>query len=81
MQYTAEGQEANNSHYLVEAQSFVQKAEQLEAENNALEPKKVEIQARVAELKTERETINRETVERTLAIDKELARLQGSMTI
>lgn len=81
IQYTTDGQDANNSQYLVQAQVFEQKAEQLEAEADRLEPKKAQIEARITELKTERETINRETLDRTLAIDKELARIQGSMTI
>ena len=81
IQYNAEGQETDNSYYLVQAQGFEQKAEQLEAEASRLEPKKAQIEVRISELKTERETINRETVNRTLAIDKELARIQGNMTI
>lgn len=81
IEHTTEGQENDNSYYLVQAQSLEQNAEQLEAEANRLGPKKVEIEARIADLKSERETINRETVNRTLVIDKELARIQGNMTI
>jgi vacuolar-type H+-ATPase subunit I/STV1 len=78
--YTEGGQESQRDGHSQQAILFDVKAEQLEDEADALEPKKAEIEARINELKTERETINRETVDRTLAIDKELARLGGRMT-
>ena len=81
VQFDPETQQGDINFHNQQADELDDRADKLEEEAKALEPKKVEIEARVAELKTERERINRETVDRTLAIDKELARLQGSMTI
>ena len=79
-QYTEESVLGQRDYHLQQAERFDQEADEHEAAAKALEPKKVQIEARIAELKAEREKINRETLDRTIAIDKELARLQGSMT-
>jgi len=76
--YTAPGQEGDRDYHLQQAERFDQQADEHEAAANALEPKKVEVEARITELKAERERINRETLDRTIAIDKELAHLQGN---
>ncbi|MDB5162643.1 MAG: hypothetical protein JWO54_309 [Candidatus Saccharibacteria bacterium] len=80
-QYTEETESGKRDYHLQQAERFDQDADQHEAEAAALEPKKAQIEARIGELKAERERINRETLDRTIAIDKELARLQGSMTL
>jgi predicted RNase H-like nuclease (RuvC/YqgF family) len=62
-----------------QATNFDLKAQQLEAEAEALKPKLAETQSRITELKTQRETINRETLNQTVAIDRELDQLQGGL--
>lgn len=74
--YSEPDQQGNRDLYNTQAQQLEEKANQHDAEAEALEAKKVEIQARIDELKAERETINRETLDRTVEIDKELARIQ-----
>lgn len=75
-QFNTPEQQADRNYHYEQARQFDIKADQLQTEADALEPKKVEIEARINELKAERETINRETLDRTIEIDKELARIQ-----
>ena len=80
-QYSEPDQDGDRIYHTQQAEQLDSKADQYEAEANTLEPKKAQIEARINELKTQRETINREALDKTLAIDKELAQIQGSMTI
>ena len=77
--YVTEGRLGDSDNHNQQAQQYDQKADELEAQISALEPKKVELESKVTQLKTEREKINRETLEKTIAIDKELARLTGGL--
>ena len=77
----AAGRESDKDYHNQQAQQFDDRADQLEAEAQQLESQKAEVEARVNELKTQRETLNRETLEKIMAIDKELAQLQGGLTI
>lgn len=79
--YDTEGRLGDKDLHEQQAKQLDDKADQLDAEIKALEPKKAKIEARIAELKGQRETLNRETLEKITAIDKELVALQGSMTI
>ena len=74
--YTDPNQQNDKDYHNTQALRFEAKANELEGEADALEPKKVEIELRINELKTERDTINRQTLDRTVEIDKELARIQ-----
>lgn len=74
--YTDPEQQGDKDYHNTQAIRFEAKANQLEGEADELEPKKLEIESRINELKAERETINRQTLDRTVEIDKELARIQ-----
>ena len=74
--YTEPDQQSNKGIHDAQALRFEEKANRLEDEADALEPKKVEIESRINELKTERDAINRQTLDRTVEIDKELAQIQ-----
>ena len=80
-QYDEETQPGQKDFHFQQADLFDQRAQEFEQSIPELESQKAQTEAKIAELKTERETINRETLEKTIAIDKELARLQGSMSI
>jgi predicted RNase H-like nuclease (RuvC/YqgF family) len=77
--YDTEARLGDKDFHQQQATNFDQKAEQLEAEAEALKPKLDEVQKRVADLKIQRDTINREAVDKTFAIDRELDQLQGGL--
>ena len=81
LSYSGEGQESEQALRNQTAESLDAKADKMDQEAAELEKKKEQIVAKINELKAEREKINRETVDRTYAIDKELASLSGGMTI
>ena len=74
--YIAEHEQGERDRHLIQAERYDQEADQHEAEAQALEPKKAQLETRVNELKAERETINRQTLDRTIAIDRELEEIQ-----
>lgn len=80
-QYDDATQPGQKDFHFQQADLFDQRAQEFEQAIPELESQKAQTEARINELKAERETINREVVEKTREIDKELARLQGSMTI
>lgn len=80
-QYDPDTQQGDIDYHYQQAEIFDRRAQELEDAADAMDSKQAEVQGRIDDLKAERERINRETVDRTLAIDKELASLQGSMTI
>ena len=71
----------NSDVHANQAKKYDEQADQLEDEIQAMQPKKDEIISKVTQLKAEREKINREVVDKTYAIDKELERLLGGLTI
>jgi len=79
-QYDDATQPGQKDFHFQQADMLDQRAQEFEQAIPDLESQIAKTEARINELKTERETINRETLEKTIAIDKELAQLQGSMT-
>jgi len=74
--FIAEHEQGERDRHLIQAERYDQQADEHEAAAEALEPKKAQIEARIAELKAERDTINRQTLDRTIAIDRELEEIQ-----
>lgn len=74
--YAEPDQQTDKDYHNTQALRFEAKANELEGEADALEPKKIEIESRINELKSERDAINRQTLDRTVEIDKELTRIQ-----
>ncbi len=64
-----------------QAAAYDLRAHQYDDEADGLESTKAQVEAQVEELRARRETIERESSEQIIAIDKELAGLTGSMTI
>jgi chromosome segregation ATPase len=80
-QYESEHREGDSTLHMQGAEVLEQRANEHDSELQQLEARKAQVEARIAELKTQRETLNRETLDKVMAIDKELAALQGSLTI
>ena len=80
-QYESDHREGDSTIHMQGAEVLEQRANELDNELQQLEARRAQVEARVTELKAQRETLNRETLEKVTAIDKELAALQGSMTI
>ena len=80
-QYDPETQRSQREYHEQQAEILDQRAEEIEATIPELRSKKAETENRIAELKAQREAINREALEKVTAIDKELDSLQAGITI
>lgn len=79
--YNPETEQSQRAYHQQQAEVLEQRAEEFEGAIPALQSQKAETENRIAELKAQRETIQREALEKVTAIDKELDGLQAGLTI
>jgi len=80
-QYDPATQQGDVDYHNQQAERFDEQAQAYEDELKDLEPRKQQVEARITELRSQRETIEREMVDKITAIDRELSDISGSLTI